>query len=87
MLQAIKKRIQDTIQKLKQTKKPVEEIQPAQVVNAKETRLRIIAPPGLSAYTFKTIIVVAHNAREARRMYEEQLRKQVKLAQTNDIVI
>lgn len=87
MLKAIKKRIVDTIEKLKPTKKAIEEIQPAQVVSAKETRLRIIAPPGLTAYTFKTIIVVARNAREARRMYEEQLRKQVKLAQSNDIVI
>jgi hypothetical protein len=41
--------------------------------------VRVFCPPGLHAYFFKNIVIVAMNERQAKRRYEQMLRKEINL--------
>ena len=42
-------------------------------------KAHVLVPTGFVCFTFKGVIVVARNQREAKRMYEDKLRKQINL--------
>jgi len=63
--------------------RPTPEQTPGEPV--KKPKVRIILPPGLIAYTFRGIIVVARNTREAKRLYEKELREKINLQVKKDI--
>lgn len=44
-----------------------------------QTNVRVLCPKGYIAYFFKNVVVVSTNERQARRQYENLLRKEIKL--------
>jgi hypothetical protein len=47
--------------------------------NEPKQKVRVFCPKGLMAFFFKDIVIVAPDARAARRQYEAMLKKEIKL--------
>lgn len=41
-------------------------------------KVKVLCPPGTAPYFFKNVIVVAHDERSARRIYENAIKKSIK---------